>query len=459
MKKIGVVFIITILQASVSLATQLSLGRILKPEIFGQFAICAAITAFLMTLTNLQSDKFIITESETEDGRYSTVVTTEIILSISVMLFAFLLLPLLLSLLNKPNLLLYSQLLSLAVFYNPLCRYKSVLDKNFRYIASRIPQSIAQVLSALIAIGLALKGWGIWSLISWRLCTFFFELIILHSLYPTLPKISLDIDSIRELLKFVAPLYMAAIIFVIYSTFDYYILSYFIDDRALGHYWMAFQLTSYFLIIKTTFNGVLLPYYSKTKCGEDKINLQNHQLDAVSYFFLILCLVGFAFSKELITLILGELWTEMYFIFNLFLIVVSLKAFSGSVVPYLISKGKRNVELFSLVVALAVFFSTIYILSKHFGVIGALLSALLSVFISMVFLYYGFIRNENTKFLFSSIDLVVQLITLYAIFVFFEISFTQKILIFLLYIGFLGYKFCSIVLRLNQTLSGLRKKI
>ncbi|EMA8959589.1 oligosaccharide flippase family protein [Vibrio fluvialis] len=410
MKKIGGALLITLLQSAVSLVAQIVLARILSPNIFGQFATCSVLVTILMALANLQCDKYIISgKGQTVQDRLKASAYIELIVAIMFFILALSILPMILKLINKDELIYYSLALACSVVYTPFTRGKAVLDSELMFFKARLPQLCAQIISATIAIFLALNEYGLSALIIWRLCAYFIEILILTSIHGS-PKFKIiEREERKAVIGFVKPLYWSSVIFTVYASFDYYVLAIFISDSELGLYWLSFQLTNYLLIIKTTFNNILLPYYCQSKDNMMKVELLNNHTKLLILFYLVFSIVSMMISDVAINIVLGEKWSKMTTIFNLFTIIVMFKAFSSSFLPYLIAVDKRKAELQSTVFALLNLTIFLPILSLKFGVFGALVAVMISTFLNFIYLYCKYIyeiKDNNHLKTFSLMILV-----------------------------------------------------
>lgn len=394
MRNISFALLITLLQSAVSLTAQLTLARILSPDIFGQFATCSVLVTILMALSNLQCDKYIISSTDqTLEERFKTSAYIEFLVSIFFFSLAVFFLPLMLKLLNKEELIYYSIVMACCVIYTPLTRSKSILDSQLNFFKARVPQLIAQSVSSVIAIVLALKGYGLSALIIWRLCAYTLEILVLALLHGAPKFKSCSIRDGAKVLGFVRPLYGAALIFTIYGSFDYYVLSIFISNKELGLYWLSFQLTNYLLILKTALNNILLPYYSQVDECKFKTRLLDSHTKLIALIYFSVSVICMMLSDVIISFILGEEWLDMAPILNVFTVIVMIKAYSSSFLPYLITIKRRSAELNSTIFSLSVLAIMLPILLLTIGIFGALFSVLVSALSSYVYLYVRYIYS------------------------------------------------------------------
>ena len=153
--------------------TQVVLARLISPEIFGEFAIISIYVMFFFTLSNFQSDKYIITKKDISNSKFNAILKFDLIISTVNYFFFFLIV--------------YNQLLpnidyqyknqillfGLIVFYHPLSRKKALLEKELNFFNARYPATIATILSSIISVILAFNGYTISALILSNTCCCF----------------------------------------------------------------------------------------------------------------------------------------------------------------------------------------------------------------------------------------------------------------------------------------------
>ena len=61
--------------------TQVVLARLISPEIFGEFAIISIYVMLFFTLSNFQSDKYIITKEDISNGEFNAILKFDLIIS------------------------------------------------------------------------------------------------------------------------------------------------------------------------------------------------------------------------------------------------------------------------------------------------------------------------------------------------------------------------------------------
>ena len=130
--------------------TQVVLARLISPEIFGEFAIISIYVMLFFTLSNFQSDKYIITKEDISNGEFNAILKFDLIISAVNYFFFFLivynqLLPNI-DYQYKNQILLFGH-----CFYHPLSRV-CLTWKRIKLFNARFPATIATILSSIISV-------------------------------------------------------------------------------------------------------------------------------------------------------------------------------------------------------------------------------------------------------------------------------------------------------------------
>jgi len=369
----------TIGQFLIAFGSQVILARILMPDIFGMFAFVSAAAVFLSNITSIQSEKYLVKESDDVFVKLDVAFTIE--LALSAMMFFIVLIagPFALSILGKPDLSDELQLLALIFFYNPLIKPKFLFERELRFAVSRYPKVIAQLLGSGLAVGLALSGFGVWSLIWGRLVTTVSEVGIIWVLMPYRPRLRFRKGIAMEMLRFGWPLVGASVLVYFYWNVDYIIVGTLLSAEQLGYYWLAFQVSQYLLQGKTMINSLLFPAFSRVSNDQDlkKAFLLATKLSAIAFLFPTVLLL--AMGEPIIVLIFGEKWIPAVPVFQIFIVLSALRGITQFWDPVFLAKGKTKV-FFLLSAINAILIPGIgYPMTIYYGIEGMALAVLFSI--------------------------------------------------------------------------------
>lgn len=421
--------------------TQVILARLISPEQFGEFAIISIYVMFFFTLSNFQSDKYIITRENINNNKFNTIVKFDLLISAANYFFFFFIVY------NElfPNIdYQYKNqilLFGLIVFYHPLSRKKALLEKELNFFNARYPATIATILSSICSIIIAFNGYTISALILWKLLQYLFEAIIL-SFIKTVKGASNDWYYIKDLIRYSIPLLLSNIIIYFYWNVDYLIVEKLLGKEQLGYYWLAFQLGLFILKIKDAIINVVLPVYSDTE-DWNSINDNFNEMSSIIFKTFACLFIVFLFFGEIVFInVFGEKWLPAYNPFLITILLSMLRSFTSFFEPILLIHNKTNYKLFLATINAILVPVLVYYFVIQIGINGAPLGVLVSNIVSslILILLTRDLIKINFKEIFRSI---IILIIVSLIFYLYELNWLIKIFILLslLSIEILNVKF------------------
>jgi len=375
------------IQYILTFATQIILARLLMPSDFGALAFASMATMLFNNIVNTQGDKYIIQCKDKAHENLNNVFTIELILSIITILFVLIIMPRLMNFFNKGSLIVPAQFLTISFIANPFLKPRALLERELDVFKSKLPVIISQFIGGAIAIILALLGFGLWSLLWWRVSTLLIEAVIIFFIVPYKPKLSLNKALIKEILTFTWPIFVSSLLVYFYWNIDYYIVGTLLGNTELGYYWLAFQMSAHFLKAKSALNTVLFPAFSRLTKVEDRIKAFNFLSSATAAIYLFPAIVIFIFGDIVIPFIFGEEWIKAVKPFQIFFIVVLIRAIGQNSGPLLYAYGKTKQDLILSIANAILIPLFVYPLSIIDGIEGAAFGVFLS---SVAISYIGF---------------------------------------------------------------------
>jgi O-antigen/teichoic acid export membrane protein len=395
----GTVTISVALRFIIALIVQVVLARELAPEIFGKIAFAAAVGTFFASFTNTNGDRFVIQSKDNIKDKLDSVFTLELVLATVFTLIIFLFSPFVMDMLGKSDSTLFVWILALAYFYNPLSRPKCLFEKDLLFFRAHFPLVAAQILTSVITIVMVYSGFGLWSLIFWRLFNLFVEVIILWLIASYRPKFTWNTKVFKEIFGFGWPLMIAGFLGFIAMNIPYFIFENVFPDAdiQMGYYWLAFQFAAYFLQIRVVIYGVLFPIFTKIINKKDKSRVFVRITKAVTGAFLIPTLIAIFFGSEIITIVFGQNWMASIFPFQMVFVAILIRAVNANVGYFLHSQGITKVALVGPMIKLLVLFPLGLYLTKNYGINGMAVSVLIADLISAGIIYEIFIKPHTGK--------------------------------------------------------------
>jgi O-antigen/teichoic acid export membrane protein len=368
-------------QFMVSLAAQISLAHLLEPSDFGEYASLLVFSMFFLTISNLQSDKYIVKNQSTiNESVYSQAIVLDIIvtliMSIFVVLFSdYYLRSIESAYLNKKMLL----ILSISLYYLPFSRLRVSNEIELNFFKSKFPILVGQIAGAFVSIWGAYSDMGVYSLIYGRLSALASEILLLILFKNIKITFKIDTSIIRVLFTYGFPLMIANVLIFFYWNIDYYLISRLLDPIQLGYYYLAFQISQYVVQLKVAINSVLFPTFAKMR-NEKSIQMGYEylvKLSSIVFTLPLILMVGY--SNSIISMVFGEKWLPAANVFTIFMALTLVRGVTQYWDPIFLMFGKTKFLLLLATINSIIIPFLGIILTKAYGIEGMAYAVLISI--------------------------------------------------------------------------------
>lgn len=380
----------------ISMILAVILARLLAPADFGLLALAMIVFNMVNYFTDLGMRPTVVQTKEdiNKVAHFAFVIVMAASIAFT-MLIILLAQPLTTLLGGSPELVDILRWMSLYVTIDGLWIIPEALlrrDMRFKQLSlSHIPGELA---SSLIAIPLAIAGFGVWSLVIGQLAGKFLQVIIVWIFYR--PWIWLrpqkwDRDIVRGMLRFGLPSMGSGLTKFFQNQIDTLIVGRQLGTTAVGLYNKAFTLTTRLSDMLTTsiFGNVLFPSYSRIQ--DDKPRMARAYLKSTSMVFLIIVPVsiGLAITAPLLVpILLGPRWVPMIPVWQLFSLYGLTRPISTNSAPIFSASGQPRRNMTASLVLIAVMVPLILLLIDPYGITGAALAVSLANLVAMGFNVY-----------------------------------------------------------------------
>ncbi|HHU34612.1 MAG TPA: lipopolysaccharide biosynthesis protein [Bacteroidetes bacterium] len=300
-----------LLQQGVQFLIGIILARLLMPEEYGLVAMALVFITVFYVFVDSGFSTAIIQRKEITKSDLSTVFYLNLGVSVIAFIILYLLAPLIAKFYGNIQLVRIVRTLSLMIILYALTIVQnSLLVRDIRFkIKTRI-ELVSQILSGIIAIYLAYKGYGVWALIWKTLLNQIFVNIQLWMSNRWLPSFEFNKNSFKELFGFSNKLLVSGIIDRVYQQINRLVVGKFFPAAELGYYTKAEQfnnLPSH--TISNSLMSFLLPVFSKMQDDIERLRRAIVKvIKIVMYFNVNAMLLMFILSEPLIIGLLGEQW-------------------------------------------------------------------------------------------------------------------------------------------------------
>lgn len=332
----------------IQLITTAFLARLLLPRDFGLIAITSIFISFSEIFIQGGFAFSLIQKSKPDSEEYSTVFYSNIVFSI----FFYLIISIFASAIGDyydetalPNLIRVSAFLLIINAASTVPA--TVLKKELRMKEMAKFRLAGNIISGAIAIILAYKGAGVWSLIIRSLTQSSFFLVF--TLYKSrwLPTLEYSIIKLGLLFNFSSKIFLSQIIDSIYSNIYYAVIGKYYNSTTLGYYYQAEKIKS--LSISSITNAIFQVFFpSFSLLEQNALRLKKSLLEILKnissiIFPLILGLIILA--KIIIIIFLSDKWLPVVPYLRLLLISALFLPFLATMGTLIMSLGKSNINL------------------------------------------------------------------------------------------------------------------
>ncbi|MCJ8164120.1 lipopolysaccharide biosynthesis protein [Pontibacter sp. E15-1] len=356
---------------------KLVLARLLLPEAFGVVGMAMVIIGFLGVVSDMGLFNALVQKKQDAqtDDRYATAFWLLLALATGFVISFFVFLsPLGASFYNEPKLIPILNALSIYLFFSISDIVPRVIltrQLNFKKLV-RISISGTAV-SSVIAVVLALSGFGVWSLVMKYLVS---AVTVSASYWLNIgwkPRFVFRRELLVQMAGYSTYTQINSILFYFRHNLDYLIIGKLMSAHVLGVYTLAFTLSEVLRAqLYSIFNKVFFPIYSKVQ--DDREQIKNYYLKIMKLTAILtfpVSIISIGLAEDLILVFFGEKWLEAVAPLQILSVASMIFAISGTPAEVLKGIGKPSVGFYlNLLNTFVVAVPLIYLGMKHFGLVG-----------------------------------------------------------------------------------------
>lgn len=267
----------------------------------------------------------------------------------------------------------------------------AILRRNLQFKQVALSQTTGEISRGLIAIPLAMMGFGVWSLV--------FGMLLAKTIETTMywyfrrPWIWLRPQPIErgivtQMVRFGIPVTLSGFLSFFQGSVDTWYVGRQLNQTAVGYYNRAFSFTARINNMVTTalFGQVLFPSYSVMQ--DDRPRLARAYLKSVNLVYLMVVPISLGMAVTapiLVKVLIGEKWLPMVPVWQIFSLYGLTQPISANASPIFLALGKPRNNVMASFVLLAVLLPSLVLLTARLGMVGAALAVSLAHFVGMLF--------------------------------------------------------------------------
>lgn len=358
----------------VQFVIQIFLARLILPEEFGLIGMITVFIAISNSIIDSGFSNALIREKEVNQHDYSTVFYFNLITSIVVYVILYFSSPTISVFFAQPKLSLILRVLAITIIINAFGIIpRAILTRKINFKAQMIINISSSIVSGFIAIVLAYKGFGIWSLVFRTIIMQFIQVVMLSIINRWRPSFVFSKNSFEKLFGFGWKILVSGLIDTIYNNLYYMVIGKMYSASDLGYYTNAQKLRDIAATsISTAVQKVSYPVLSCMQNEEEVLKNMYKKIIKSSVYITFPVMFGLAIvAKPLILLLFGDNWSQSIIYFQILCLAGMLYPLHAINLNILQVKGRSDLflKLEILKKCVAITLIAISIFSK-WGIIG-----------------------------------------------------------------------------------------
>lgn len=376
---------------AVTLVVGIILARLLTPEDFGLVAMLMVFFAVSQSLVNSGFNQALIREDELTEKDKGTAFSLNVIIAIACYAILWWAAPAIADFYNNQLLIDLTRLMGLSVIFQSFTLVQQAqLTHGLKFKKLMVVSVSASVLTGVLAIILALQGYGVWALAIKYVALSFVTSLLFYVINPWVPKYFISKASFKRLFGFGSKLLASGLLDTFYQNIYKLIIGKFFTAATLGLFTQArLYVDQVTQSATSTLQTVTYPILSKTKDDPTRLKKAYQKIIMASSYVIFPLTMGLAvLAKPLILTLVGEKWIEA-------VPFLQILCFSGALyhlhaINLNILKVMGRSDLFlKLEIIKKVNITIAIIIGIQFGIWGLLIGSVVSSYIALLInMYY-----------------------------------------------------------------------
>ncbi len=306
-------FIDSIAGQGITFLVGLVLANILSPAEYGLIAIISIFIAVFNSLVDSGFSNALIRKTDATDVDYNTIFIFNLAISLVLFVGLYCLAPYISRFFNQSELTSLTRVMGSIVLINAFAIIQRTrLVKNIDFKTQTKISVIASTTSGAIGIGMALKGYGVWSLAGQQISRQTLNTILLWFFNRWMPKLQFSIKSFKELFSFGWKLLVSGLIDTLWKQIYQVVIGRFYSPATLGQYERANQFNTIFSSnLTAVIQRVSYPVLSSIQDDNERMKQAYKKIIKITMYISFICMLGLAaISKSLILVLIGEKWLQ-----------------------------------------------------------------------------------------------------------------------------------------------------
>jgi PST family polysaccharide transporter len=353
-------------------AVSILLARLLLPADYGLVGMALVITAFVALFGNLGLGAALIQKKEIDEETISTAFWATVIAGAILLAVVYVAAPYAAEFYREPRVTDVARVAALGLLFGPMNSIvTSLLERHMRYRAVAALDIATALLGQATAVGFALYGMGVWSLVAGTLVAQATRIPLAFMFDRWTPRLAFNVTRLKELLSFGG--YLLAFNFVNFFSrnLDKLIIGRSLGAAQLGYYDMAYQaMLKPLQNVSDTIGRPLFPALA---------SLQGNPSEGAETYRKIVTLISLvtfpamcglsAVANDFVLLVLGDRWLPSVPVLQILAIAGAVQSVSSTVGSVYLSQGRSDL-MFKIGVFGMVAIGAAFLVGAQWGIVG-----------------------------------------------------------------------------------------
>nr|WP_321501514.1 lipopolysaccharide biosynthesis protein [uncultured Dethiosulfovibrio sp.] len=364
----------------VSALVTIFLGRFLAPSDFGLIAMASVFFAFANAVMEAGFSQALIRKKEIFQIDYSTIFFTNIILGAIAYISLFSGARFIAQFYSEPRLILLIRVIGLVVVINSFQIIQIVdltrrLDFKTQFQVT-VPSSF---LSGLIAVAMAVSGYGVWSLVAQMILASLITTVSLWRVNLRRPKFEFETSSFLILFGFGSKLFLSGIINLIFQSIYLMVIGRLFSPTVTGYYFFAMKMRDMILEqFLGTIQRVIYPTFSLIQDNDIKLkNGYRKVMQSTGYVIFPLMIFVIVTARPLFAISLNARWNPAIPYMQLLCLAGIMYPLHVINLNILQVKGRSDLFLY-LEIIKSIISLTVLLISARYGIMSILIGRIIT---------------------------------------------------------------------------------
>lgn len=312
---------------AIQFVVSLVIARLVAPSEFGLIAMLSIFISISQVFVDSGFNNALIQKQGRTNIDYSTIFYFNVGIAVALYLILFWGAPLIASFYGHPILIPLTRWVAISIIISSLTliqRTRMTIEHDFKTQAIIAVASV--IVSGVIGIGCAIKGFGVWALVAQNLSLGLVSLVLFWFLSNWKPLLVFSMDSFRSLFSFGSKILASGILNAIYTNLYNLVIGKVYTSDDLGYFSKANSITQMpTSSIAMTFQGAIYPFLCEAQDEEERLkNMFLTYTKMICFVVSPIVVLVLVLAEPFVIAILTEKWLPVVPLIQILIIAYSL---------------------------------------------------------------------------------------------------------------------------------------